>query len=98
MLIEPIFILILFTVFINYFYGIYHFNYKISLLNIILIRYYIHKVISNYNKYKLDNDASSKKLAQEYITKIVNYMDLYSIRSIYNIDLLDINDELLNKS
>ena len=79
-------------------YGIFHFNYDIQPTQLIKTRQYAVVAEYNYKKYKeIKNDIYKQKVIKA-INEIEKYMDVYDVRYIYGIDLIDIKKELVLKN
>lgn len=87
--------LILFTFFIEFLYGIFHFNYKVNTIQLIKVKQYAFLIKQLYVQYKNTGDIEYKNKIIKCFNEIEKYMDIYDVKYIYSIDLINIKKELM---
>ena len=88
-------VVILFTFLIEFMYGIFHFNYNVRPIEWSNVYQYAVLVKYNYTLYKKSNDDKYKNEIIKYFNEINKYMDVYDARTIFGINLIDIQKEIM---
>jgi len=88
-------IVILCTFLIEFMYGIFHFNYNVKPIEWAKVNKYAISIQQNYALYKVSKDDKYKNIIINHFNEINKYMDVYDVRFIFGIDLIEIQKEIV---
>jgi len=95
MIIAFLLVSILFTFLIELMYGISHFNYNQKPIDLIKVRQIALVIKQDYALYKKTSDDMYKNKIIQHFNEIEKYMDVYDVRYIFGIDLINIKKEIM---
>lgn len=94
MIIAYLLVLIFFTFLTELMYGIFNFNYNKRPIDLIKVRQIALVIKQDYELYKKTDDDTYIDKITGHFNEIEKYMDVYDVRYMFGIDLINIKKEI----